>query len=100
MINKYTTTSTTTYATNIQYGTSTGTSTKKTYYVLGEKVDINQNFEKSLLIQLISTINVLGKPYYDQLKKNNYDFPQELEDFLEKKFKELERDDKINQLIN
>jgi len=97
MINKYTTTSTTTYATtNIQYGTST----KKTYYVLGEKVDINQNFEKSLLIQLISTINVLGKPYYDQLKKNNYDFPQELEDFLEKKFKELERDDKINQLIN
>jgi hypothetical protein len=100
MINKYTTTSTTTYATNIQYGTSTGTSTKKTYYVLGEKVDINQSFEKSLLIQLISTINVLGKPYYDQLKKNNYDFPQELEDFLEKKFKELERDDKINQLIN
>ena len=96
MINKYTTTSTTTYATNIQYGTST----KKTYYVLGEKVDINQSFEKSLLIQLISTINVLGKPYYDQLKKNNYDFPQELEDFLEKKFKELERDDKINQLIN
>jgi hypothetical protein len=96
MINKYTTTSTTTSVTNIQYGTST----KKTYYVLGEKVDINQSFEKSLLIQLISTINVLGKPYYDQLKKNNYDFPQELEDFLEKKFKELERDDKINQLIN
>ena len=100
MINKYTTTSTTTYATNIQYGNGIGTSTKKTYYVLGEKVDINQSFEKSLLIQLISTINVLGKPYYDQLKKNNYDFPQELEDFLEKKFKELERDDKINQLIN
>lgn len=96
MINKYTTTSTATYGTNIQYGHSG----KKTYYVLGENVDINQSFEKSLLIQLISTINVLGKPYYDQLKKNNYNFPQELEDFLVKKFKELERDDKINQLIN
>jgi len=96
MINKYTTTSTTTYGTNIQYGSSS----KKTYHVLGENVDLNASFEDSILIQLISTINVLGKPYYDQLKKNNYNFPQELDDFLVKKFKELERDDKINQVIN
>ena len=48
---------------------------------------------------MISTLNVLGKPYYDELKKNNVSFSNEIEDFLKQKFKILERDTKIDSIL-
>jgi hypothetical protein len=48
---------------------------------------------------MIATLNVLGKPFLEELHKNNTFFPIEIEEYLEKKFKSIERDKKIDKII-
>jgi hypothetical protein len=83
----------------ISYGIS---NTKTTYHVLGEDVQVsNSNGYKDItLVTNIATLNVLGKPFLDELHKNGTYFPNEIEEYLEKKFKWLERDKKIDNIIN
>lgn len=69
-----------------------------TYHVLGEDIEVGSYANAELGIA-ISTLNMLGKPFYDQLKKNNVSFPTEIEEYLEKKFKILERDRKIKDIL-
>ena len=71
---------------------------KTTYHVLGEDIEVDSYANAELGIA-ISTLNVLGKPFYDQLKKNNITLPTEIEEYLEKKFKILERDRKIKDIL-
>jgi hypothetical protein len=71
---------------------------KTTYHVLGEDIQVDSYANAELGIA-ISTLNILGKPFYDQLKKNNVSFPKEIEEYLEKKFKILERDRKIKEIL-
>ena len=71
---------------------------KTTYHVLGEDIQVDSYANAELGIA-ISTLNVLGKPFYDQLKKNNITLPTEIEEYLEKKFKILERDRKIKDIL-
>jgi hypothetical protein len=49
---------------------------------------------------IIATINVLGKPYYDELLKQGVVLPSEISTFLERKFLILERDRKIDSIIS
>lgn len=92
-----------TSGTNLVYnGSSLITSQKNIYHILGEDVEVsNGGYYKDVnLVTNISILNVLGKPFLDELHKNNTFFPTEIEDYLEKKFKWLERDKKIDDIIN
>jgi len=81
------------------YGGSTINYTNKTtYHVLGEDVQVEGYGDPNLSV-VISTLNVLGKPFYDQLKKNNISLPTEIEEYLEVKLKILERDRKIKDIL-
>ena len=82
------------------YGGSTMnyTMSKTTYHVLGEDIEVD-GYGDSHLAVIISTLNVLGKPFYDELKKNNVSLPTEIEEYLELKFKILERDRKIKEIL-
>jgi len=71
---------------------------KITYHVLGEDIEV-EGYGDSHLAVAISTLNVLGKPFYDELKKNNLTLPSEIEEYLEIKFKILERDRKIKEIL-
>lgn len=71
---------------------------QRIYHVLGEDIKVEGYVDSDLAIS-ISTLNILGKPFYDQLKKNNVYFPKEIEYYLEQKFKILERDRKIKNII-
>jgi hypothetical protein len=71
---------------------------KTTYHVLGEDIQVDSYANAEVGIT-ISTLNILGKPFYDQLKKNNITLPTEIEEYLEKKFKILERDRKIKDIL-
>ena len=83
----------------ISYGNGNTLSfAKTTYHVLGEDIEVDSYANAELGIA-ISTLNMLGKPFYDQLKKNNVSFPTEIEEYLEKKFKILERDRKIKDIL-
>ena len=71
---------------------------KTTYHVLGEDIEVDGYGDTHLAIA-ISTLNVLGKPFYDELRKNNIALPSEIENYLEVKFKILERDRKIKDIL-
>lgn len=71
---------------------------KTTYHVLGEDIEVD-GYADTYLAVAISTLNVLGKPFYDELKKNNINLPSEIEEYLEVKFKILERDRKIKDIL-
>ena len=82
------------------YGTSFNTTSlaKTKYHILGEDVEVSGYIDGTTAM-MISTLNLLGKPYYDELKKNNVSFSNEIEDFLKQKFKILERDTKIDSIL-
>ncbi len=71
---------------------------KTTYHILGEDLEV-EGWLDSNVAMIISIINVLGKPYYDELKKQQVSLPKEIEKFLESKFIVLERDRKIDEVI-
>lgn len=68
---------------------------KTTYHILGEDIEIDapQDFNTTIAI---STLNVLGKPFYDELKKNGVNFNEKIEEYLKVKF----RDIKIETILN
>ena len=79
---------------------SNGTSTytiaqeKTTYYILGEYVEV-KGWADPYITMAISTLNILKKPYYEELRKNNFKFPTEIEEYLKIAF----RDDLIDEII-
>jgi hypothetical protein len=72
------------------------------YHILGEDVEVSGSFfyRDSNLISNIATLNILGKTFLEELHKNGFHFPTEIEEYLDKKFKSLERDKKINDIIS
>jgi hypothetical protein len=81
------------------YGTSFNTTIAKAkYHILGEDVEID-GYVDGTTAMMISTLNVLGKPFYDELKKNNVSFSREIEDYLKVKFMSMERDNKIDSIL-
>jgi hypothetical protein len=81
------------------YGTSFNTTiTKVKYHILGEDVEVSGHIDGTTAM-MISTLNVLGKPFYDELKKNKVSFSNEIEEYLKVKFKVMERDTKIDSIL-
>lgn len=79
------------------YGTSFNTTIntqKSKYHILGEDVEVSGYIDGTTAM-MIATLNVLGKPFYDELKKNNVHFSQEIEDYLKIRF----RDTKIDSIL-
>lgn len=101
-LNKYNSNSTISTNGNLVNGTnntiSSTTMLKTKYHILGEDVEVSGYIDGTTAM-MISTLNVLGKPFYDELKKNNVSFSNEIEDFLKQKFKILERDTKIDSIL-
>lgn len=82
------------------YGTSFNTTIAKTkYHILGEEVEVSGYIDGTTAM-MISTLNVLGKSYYDELKNNNVSFSNEIEDFIKQKFKILQREDRIDSILD
>ena len=76
-------------------GTSATISPQKvTYHVLGEDIEVSGYYDTNL-IMIIATLNVLKKPYYDELKKNRFKFPEEIENCLRIGF----RDNLIDEIM-
>jgi len=81
--------------TGVYAGTSATIAPQKvTYHVLGEDIEVNGYYDTNL-IMIIATLNVLKKPYYDELKKNNFKFPEEIDNCLRIGF----RDNLIDEIM-
>lgn len=72
---------------------------KNKFNILGEVYEHTGYIDGHIAVA-ISTINVLGTPFWDELKKNGVIFPHEMEQFIEKRITILERDKKIDDIIN
>lgn len=80
---------------NINANFVVGGGYKTTYVILGEEVSIS-GYKDIQLASCIAQINILGKPYYDELIKQGITFSDEIEKVLARKFIEFERDRKID----
>lgn len=87
--------------------TSTSTTKmEKTYHILGEDFTYEYHnpyaygSDESYISIIISSINIMGKPFYDDLKKQGINIPDEIDNFINERFKILERDNKISKLIS
>jgi len=72
---------------------------KTTYHILGKDVEVD-GYKDYTVSMIIATINVLGKSYYDEIKKQRISLPKEIEEYLDREFLILERDRKIGSIIN
>lgn len=73
-------------------------SIKNKYFILGEYFELDL-YDGYLLI-MISTLNVLGRPFYEDLKKQPVYLPNELIEVIEKRLTIIERDSKIDSILN
>ena len=83
---------------NVNYVTTGYSFTKSKYHILGEDFETNGYLDGTTVI-MISTLNVLGKPFYEELKKNNVSFPNDMDEFIQQRLKVLDRDKKIDSII-
>lgn len=67
---------------------------KVTYHVLGEDIEVSGYYDTNL-VMIIATLNVLKKPYYEELKKNKFKFPEEIDNCLRIGF----RDNLIDEIM-
>lgn len=89
---------TTTTGSNITYVSNGYSFTTSKYHILGEYFESDGYLDGTTAV-MISTLNVLGRPFYDELKKNNVSFPYEMDKFIQDRLRVLERDKKIDSLI-
>jgi len=77
---------------------SIGNISKRVYNVLGEEVE-STDYNPQLPISL-ALLNVLGKPFYDQLKLQGFSFSDEIQEVVDRKMKSVERDEKIKSILD
>lgn len=83
---------------NMNYITTGYSSIITKYHILGEEFDNNGYLDGTTAV-MISTLNVLGRPFYEELKKNNVSFPDDMDKFIQQRLKVLDRDKKIDSII-
>ena len=74
------------------------TSQKTTYVILGEEYE-SEGYPDHTLGMAIATLNVLGKPYWIELKKQSFSFGYDIDKFIEERITILDRDKKIDDLL-
>lgn len=80
------------------WGSATIQSQKTIYVILGEEYEAN-GYADPTLGMAIATLNVLGKPYWLELKKQSFSFGYDMDAFIEERITVLDRDKKINDIL-
>lgn len=97
-----TTSITTTSAGNLIYSSGSGTrilTHSSTYHILGEDYEVENSYVDANLALIISTLNVLKRPFWEEIKKQSIKFDEDLENFIEKRLRIYDRDDKLESLL-
>lgn len=85
---------------SLVYSSGTLGIAKAKYHILGEDYEIkNTSYTDPNLALVISTLNVLKRPFWEELKKQSIKFDQDLENFIEERLKIYDRDEKLESLL-
>lgn len=68
-------------------------------HILGEDYELKNSYNDSTLAITIATLNVLKRPFWEELKKQSIKFDKDLEEFIEERLKVLDRDQKLETLL-
>jgi hypothetical protein len=73
----------------------------KKYNILGEEYEIEglYSYNDLHLANCIATLNILGEPYWIEIKKQGVTFDSDLEKFIEERLKQRRREDNINKIV-
>ena len=71
---------------------------KAKYHILGEDVTVSESKDGTTAM-MIATLNVLGRPFYEELRKNDVCFPPDIEEYLQERFRVEDRNDKIENIL-
>jgi hypothetical protein len=83
------------------WGSATIQQPKITYVILGEEYEVESgSFMEASTASIIATLNVLGKPYWIELKKQSFSFGYDMDKFIEERITVLDRDKKIDDLLS
>jgi hypothetical protein len=80
------------------WGSATIQSQKTIYVILGEEYETD-GYPDPTIAMIIATLNILGKHYWIELKKQNFTFGYEMDAFIEERITVLDRDKKINDIL-
>jgi len=68
------------------------------YHILGEDVTVSGSKDGTTAM-MIAALNVLGRPFYEELRKNDVCFPPDIEEYLQERFRVEDRNDKIENIL-
>lgn len=68
------------------------------YVVLGKEIDVS-GYKDGMTALYISMVNVMGKAFYDEVKKQGVNFPPEIEEYLKVALISFERGKKLDILL-
>ncbi len=71
-----------------------------TYIILGEEFKAKSYYIDLPVANVIATLNVLGKPYWDELKKQGHGLDYDMIEFIENRIKVIERDKKVDDILS
>lgn len=76
---------------------------KRKFILLGEEIEVDEDWTNAGInktyIQIISSINILGYKYFEELKKNGFDFSDEVGIIIEKRMISLKRESYIDEIM-
>lgn len=72
---------------------------KVKYHVLGKDVEVEGPYKDPTTSLYVSLVNIHGKVFYDEVKKQGVDFPKEIDEYLKVNLVSWERDKKLNILL-
>lgn len=78
--------------------TSWATIQKTKYIILDKEVEVT-GYTDPVVAMYISMINLAGKKFYDEVKKQGVNFPKEIEEFLQKELIPWERNRKLDIIL-
>lgn len=93
-------TTTTISGSSLVYSGGTIGIAKTKYHILGEDYEIkNSSYTDPYLAITIATLNVLKRPFWEEIKKQSIKFDNDLENFIEERLKIYDRDEKLETLL-
>ena len=71
-----------------------------TCIILGEEFKAKSYYIDLPVANVIATLNILGKPYWDELMKQGPGLDTEMVTFVENRLKVIERDKKVDDILS
>lgn len=85
---------------NITANTFSNMSIAKTkYFILGEEYECNITYNDAQVAMIIATLNILGEPFWIELKKQGCILNSDMTNFIETRLKIINRNNKVEDIL-